>query len=230
MPTSYSPAQILRFKREAKSLCLANSLTHSQALDLVAAANGWRNWSLLMKHSQSPEEVGQPWHHFVRTTDAMRLSLRVVPRSNDGQAPSAAALLLVEDISGKFASARNAVSFAIQYMECLLTMPRYRVPSSCVANAEMRCWLPYSAVAGTHSFILVNRRYKPVGSTTKDFVDYAQFGHLALRLTDAQRSTFAHAPHALGYLFGDGCPPWESRAHATAYLARLQALKATLEG
>lgn len=205
MPTSYSPAQIEHFKREAKSLGRANSLSHSQALDQLATAHGWHNWSL-----------------------EMRLALRVVQKSNDRRPRSEVAMSLVEDINGKFTSASNAVSFAIQYMECLLTVPRYRVTYSSVAQAEMRCWLPYGVIAGADKHILVNRRYKPVGSITKEHVDYGNFSHLTLHLTDDQLLAFAHAPHAPGYFFDDGCMPWESRKDAEAYLVRLQALKSAL--
>jgi hypothetical protein len=230
MPTSYSPAQIEHFKREAKSLGHANSLIHSQALDQIAADHGWRNWSLLMKHGQSLKEGTQPWHRFDRTLEEMKLALRVVQPSSDDKRPrSEVALSLVEDINGKFTSARNAVSFAIQYMESLLAMPRYRVAWACVVQSEMRCWLPYCAIAGAGSYILVNRRYKPVGATTKDHVDYGNFSHLTLRLIDDQLLALAHGERAPGYLFEDGCPPWESRKDAEAYMARLKTLKLALE-
>lgn len=228
MPTSYSPAQIEHFKREAKSLGRANSLSHSQALDQLATAHGWHNWSLLMKHSQPSDAEDRLWHRLVRTTDEMRLALRVVQQSNDRRPRSEVAMSLVEDINEKFTSASNAVSFAIQYMECLLTVPRYRVTYACVAQAEMRCWLPYGVISGADKHILVNRRYKPVGAVTKEHVDYGNFSHLTLHLTDDQLLAFAHAPRAPGYLFNDGCMPWESRKDAEAYLVRLQALKSAL--
>lgn len=228
MPTSYSPAQIEHFKREAKSLGHANSLSHSQALDQIAADHSWRNWSLLMKHSQPPVEGIRPWHRFDRTLEEMRLALRMVQPSSDWRPRSEVAMSLVKDISGKFTSAHNAVSFAIQYMNCLLIVPRYRVASLSVAQAEMRCWLPYAVIEGADSYVLVNRRYKPVGATTKDHVDYGNFSHLALHLTDDQLLALAYAEHAPGYLFGDSCPPWESRKDAEAYVVRLQALKFAL--
>lgn len=229
MPTSYSPAQIEHFKREAKSLGRANSLSHSQTLDQIAFDHGWSNWSLLMKHSQEPDKSIQSWHRFDRTFEETKLALRVVqPSSDDTRPRSEVAISLVEDINGKFVSAHNAVSFAILYMNHLLMVPRYRVASLCVIEAEMRCWLPYGVIAGAGNYILVNRRYKPVGATTKDHVDYSKFSHLALHLTDDQLLVLAYAERAPGYLFGDSCPPWASRKHAEAYVVRLQALKLAL--
>lgn len=57
--TAFSPAQIERFKREAKVLHRTSGVPHSQALDRIAAANGYENWSLLMKH-RSPHESSNP--------------------------------------------------------------------------------------------------------------------------------------------------------------------------
>lgn len=51
MATSFSPAQLERFRREAKKLSRELSITHSEALDRVAVQNGFTNWSLLSKHS-----------------------------------------------------------------------------------------------------------------------------------------------------------------------------------
>lgn len=51
MATSFSPAQLERFRREAKKLSRALSIRHSEALDRIAVQNGFTNWSLLSKHS-----------------------------------------------------------------------------------------------------------------------------------------------------------------------------------
>lgn len=56
MANSFTPAQIERFRREAKKLHRELSITHSDALDRIAAQHGFTNWSLLMKHSK-PESV-----------------------------------------------------------------------------------------------------------------------------------------------------------------------------
>ena len=51
MAISFSSSQIDRFKREAKKLVRELSIPHSEALDRIAARQGFKNWSLLVKHS-----------------------------------------------------------------------------------------------------------------------------------------------------------------------------------
>lgn len=51
MATSFSHAQLNRFRREAKKLSREICITHSDALDRIAIQNGFTNWSLLSKHS-----------------------------------------------------------------------------------------------------------------------------------------------------------------------------------
>ncbi len=63
MATSFSPAQIEYIRREAKKVSRELSVTHSEALDRIAARHGFKNWSLLAKHSdggasQRPPQKG----------------------------------------------------------------------------------------------------------------------------------------------------------------------------
>lgn len=51
MATSFPPAQLDRFRREAKKLGRDLSISHSEALDRIAVKNGFPNWSLLAKRS-----------------------------------------------------------------------------------------------------------------------------------------------------------------------------------
>lgn len=53
MATTFTTTQLERFRREAKKLSRDLSLTHSQALDRIAARHGYQNWSLLAKHSEA---------------------------------------------------------------------------------------------------------------------------------------------------------------------------------
>ena len=55
MTMSFPPAQLVRFRQEAKKLGREASIPHSEALDRVAVKNGFANWSLLAKHSNSAE-------------------------------------------------------------------------------------------------------------------------------------------------------------------------------
>jgi len=58
--TSFTTAQLERFRREAKKLGRQQSITHSEALDRIAAEQGYKNWSLLAKHSESPAATTVP--------------------------------------------------------------------------------------------------------------------------------------------------------------------------
>lgn len=50
-----SPAQIEQLRRNAKRVARANSISLSQALDRLAQASGFRNWSLLAKAAKTVE-------------------------------------------------------------------------------------------------------------------------------------------------------------------------------
>lgn len=51
MATPFQPAQLDRFRREAKKLFRELSIAYSEALDRIAVTNGFPNWSLLAQHS-----------------------------------------------------------------------------------------------------------------------------------------------------------------------------------
>jgi hypothetical protein len=51
MNTSLSAAQVEQLRRKAKRLGRTLSIPHSEALYRIAAQHGFRNWSLLSKHS-----------------------------------------------------------------------------------------------------------------------------------------------------------------------------------
>lgn len=236
MTASFSPAQIERFKREAKQLHRTSPLSHSQALDQIANANGYGNWSLLMKHSSGGQVTAKstrPPFRFVRTPEEMRSALHKVPESRGWGSPTRTdiAQQQVADLSRSFISPLNAVTVAIDYVTCLLTVPRFKLYTAASAYWEMRSWLPYSCETVEDDVrILVNRHYKPVGQVSKDWADYKAFPHLHARLTDDQMRAFSARLTGLGYLFNDGCPPWDSRADAVIYLERLKRLQAALTG
>lgn len=234
MPNSFSHTHIERLKREAKLLGRAQSIGHSQALDRVAEANGYA----LMKHC-SPSAISLPASTgmppalrpplvFTRAAEAMREALRKVPERRYARRIDDARRL-TQDICHEFASAANALDYAIDYMTVLLTVPRYKIQAASTVNWEMRCWLPYEVgQVGGGTRILLNRRYKPVGQVSDDWVKYEQFTHLHLQLGNEGLVAFAHRGSDPGYLFNDGCPPWWSRRDAESYLKRLRILRAAL--
>lgn len=145
------------------------------------------------------------------------------------------ALVLTEDICDKFVSAANSVDFAVAYMSSLLTAPRFHIYLASRANWEMRCWLPYGVHpidrfddSGAKGQILLNRRYKPVGRTSKEHVEYEAYTNLHLRLGEMDLKELTPYGCSTGFLFHDGTCPWHSRYHAERYLARLQMLQAVL--
>ena len=132
MTASFTIAQVERFKREAKRLHRDTNISHSQALDQIASANGYRNWSLLAKHSDAQgtpkAKNARPPFRFIRTPELMRLALLKVPEPRGWGHPTRTdyAQQQVEDLSSAFTSPQNAVEFAIDYVTCLLTVPRFK--------------------------------------------------------------------------------------------------------
>lgn len=218
-------------RRDAKHRSRANGVILAKALDQVAAEQGYRNWSLLQKNGTTPSDEPQPWF-FRRTPEEIAQSMHVVPEPAarfERRARSEIARDSVQPLDRRFASAANAVDFAIAYVEGLLAQPRFRLSTKSVAYWEMRLWLPYGAnqVEGdTH--ILVNRYYKPVGSTSREHVDYAAYPHLSLWLQGNGWLAFSHPTAKQPFLFNDGGPPWNTRQDAETYLTRLKELQRQL--
>lgn len=139
----------------------------------------------------------------------------------------------IEDVSGHYSHAREAVGHAIQYLEALLAKPRFIVPKGeSRVYLELRRDMPYCIheTSLPSVQILVNRNYKPLGSNSHahdNYVKYEEYpgGHVAL--TREQISAVV-SPRRTDSLFGDENPPWRNREAATAYLERLKALSALL--
>lgn len=76
-------------------------------------------------------------------------------------------------------------------------------------------------------YVVLNRRYKPLGTTTMGFVEYAPH---AVRLkglgatTAAKLSWSGSADLDKIWLYSDGCVPTDSAANWDAYQQRLAAL------
>lgn len=225
--TLFTPAEIDRLRREAKQLKRAKSILLSHAQNEIALSCGYNNWSLLMKANPHLKEEGPLPLLFKRSSEEMRQAIRKMPRPAYGD-HTAHVRSLVMDINADLINAENAVNFAIDYMKCLLSVPRYKIPSQSIAQWEMRCWLPYSLYAEGNEDadrVLVNRRYKPVGQADDQFAIYAEHPQLHVRLAMDQVVTLTNRKSTLGFLYNDGSAPWQSRVKAEAYLAKLQILK-----
>lgn len=215
-------------RRDAKKRSRTSGVILAKALDQIAAEQGYRNWSLLQKNGRTAPDELQPWF-YRRTPEEIAQSMRVVPEAAsrfERRVRSEIARDSVQALDGKFANVANAVDFAIVYVGGLLAQRRFQLSTKSTAYWEMRFWLPYGAsrVEGD-TLILVNRHYKPVGSTSKEHVDYAMYAHLSLRLHGHGWRVFAHQNAEQPFLFNDGCPPWHSRQDAEAYLGRLKELR-----
>lgn len=80
------------------------------------------------------------------------------------------------------------------------------------------------------SYVALNRRYKPVGMTSTEWVDYEALPvrfKFKRALSARQIATLSFkgdaAPERI-YLYNDGCIPTDSAAHWSAYSERLQRL------
>ncbi|MGZ5118893.1 MAG: hypothetical protein ACXWCY_26880 [Burkholderiales bacterium] len=128
------------------------------------------------------------------------------------------------DISREHVDVRAGISHAVAYLESLLQRWRKVTPRGQI-DQQMRRDLPYviHKTSVEHTYILVNRDYKPIGSTASDFVRYEDYPNCQLNLTREQIERVVSPGYTSG-LFGDGDPPWASKSDARAYLARLQTL------
>ncbi len=77
-------------------------------------------------------------------------------------------------------------------------------------------------------YIVLNRHYKPLGETTREWVTYETHPTAcALQITARQAAQIDwDGRDSLDriYLYNDGCIPTESEAHTKAYLDRLAVL------
>lgn len=223
----FTTRQMEVMRREAKLRAREGGIQLAKALDQIAAEHGFKNWSLLQKNS---EIQPQPWL-FRRSREEMALSLRMVPEPHrhDRRSRSDVARDMVQPIDARFISAANAVDFASDYVASVLALPRFHLKTQSTAYWEMRLWLPYGAheVEGSQ-YILVNRYYKPVGSISKERVDYTTYPHLILNLRGDEWRGFSHSKAENPFLFSDGSTPWRDRQCAEAYLARLKKLRELL--
>lgn len=226
MHSHFSSAQIEHLRRQAKQLSKTAGTPLSKALDQIAQQNGWSNWSLLMKH-RLPDDSPSNGYQLRRSQEEFALSIRKFkvkqPRWSSIN-PYDEVVKQTADLCNKFVSAKNAVNFAVSYIEGLLKVPKFHIQRPSLANIEMHRWLPYCLVEkGPNSQILLNRQYKPVGFMDDIWVDYEEFPHLRTQLKEEQLWAMSHPKAASpGFFYYDGDSPWQGRAEAEAYLARLK--------
>jgi len=132
------------------------------------------------------------------------------------------------DTCSEYASAVDAVSTAISFIENLLSGRWKKIRGESETYSYMRRNMPYvihrTELDGT--FILVNRNYKPVGSELEagsPKVKYEGHTNLHVQLTSRQLKSIGGG--VKNYLFGGGVnPPWDGRRDAAVYLERLKRL------
>lgn len=84
------------------------------------------------------------------------------------------------------------------------------------------------------SYVALNRRYKPVGFSTTDWVTYEDFPvrfKFKRALSERQIASLSHKGDTSAqriYLYGDACKPTDSDANWEAYSARLKRLSGYL--
>lgn len=234
MTIPLTPVEIEFLRRKAKSLQKTEQISHTEALDRLAQLKNYRNWALLVKHGDTlPKPLLSAGPVFQRSAEEMKAALRKVPYPRWGsQSRSEAARQQVADLSGEFVDPRNALAYAIAYMETLVAVPRFKVWATSPAYWELRCWMPYAVVPAGERIvrILVNREYKPAGQTGRDWAVYEEWSNLHLQVSDEALASISHNEQGLGYLYADGNAPWLSRDKAQLYLDRLRRLQASLVG
>jgi hypothetical protein len=127
------------------------------------------------------------------------------------------------DLSRIYESPREALRAAITHLEI---RPGVGYPRAGRAHtvAKFHRDLPY-AILNTDLpgvQILVNRQYKPLGSTEREWAIYERYPNLHVRLTSSEIRRVCYRDNAL---FDDGCPPWRGPKEARAYLTRLRWLE-----
>ncbi len=90
-------------------------------------------------------------------------------------------------------------------------------------------FLPYCLLRQDDgSYVVCNRRYKPVGNTASEWVDYEPAVRVRIKgLTAAVATKLDHAGRDdldRIYLYNDGCIPTDSAANWQAYSVRLAKL------
>ena len=102
-----------------------------------------------------------------------------------------------------------------------------------VGSEFRQVFLPYCLMRlGDGSYVVLNRRYKPVGISVTDWVDYETYPvkvRFKRALSAAQIARLDCKGRADGdriYLYNDGCVPTHSHADWQAYSERLERLAA----
>jgi hypothetical protein len=131
-------------------------------------------------------------------------------------------LAAFRDLSRSTPSAKAAVSRGVAYLKKALR--RCELSEWDLDDWEgnvhwlLRRDLPYSiqktTIPGTQ--VLVNREYKPIGSTDPKFEIYEHYPNLHVTLTVPQLRAFCVGSQ--GYLFNDESAPWRGPTEAEAYV------------
>jgi hypothetical protein len=136
-------------------------------------------------------------------------------------------LTQLPDISRSHASADDALRLAMAELRtAIYGTNQYWKKGRGPLFWHLRRDLPYAIknteLPGVH--ILVNRYYKPLGSTAEhEFAIYERYPNLHVRLPLSEINRVCRPWD--WYLFNDGCPPWRGTKEAKAYMTRLRCLE-----
>lgn len=218
---TFTPNQIHGFRLAAKKAARAGTNTHLGFLDLTARAHGYSNWHALEKHQVSAPSLLPV---FQRTPEEMQELFKKakktpgIYRSREEREEVRARIMPIHD---KYANAISALSYARDYVKCLVQVKRWSIHDMSIVYSEMRALLPYALERVSEGqYVIVGRDYTPVGMTEDKWVRYADFPNLHVPLSLEAVSRLRED----GYLYNDGCPPWNSREDCQAYLRHLEKL------
>lgn len=148
---------------------------------------------------------------FIRPADEMRACAWDQGRMHEPMAMG---------ISSFYKDAENAFSFAVEYIECLMTLTDVHVDHLSQIAQEIRTWLPHSfSPIGNCQYILLNWYGVPVGYSRESCKSFLDFEHLIFYLS---REFATLGPDDSAVMYQKDTPPWSSTEQASRYLAMLK--------
>lgn len=94
------------------------------------------------------------------------------------------------------------------------------------SHEYLRIYMPYVVQPTSKGWVLLNRKYKPLGLSTSDSVDYEEYAVRLKGLGPKKRAEIQlySRPDGFLYLYSDGCSPWLGEKEYAAYMTRFNLL------